>query len=70
MKHHLTVGVENPDEVHRVPPRNGRLQLQRSTSIQHRLTSRRASQSYALIARLKKKHQSQQLLTDMQTIVK
>ena len=65
-----TAGVETPDELRRVPPRNGRPQLQRSTSIQHRLTSRRASLSYALNARLRKKPQSQPSLIVMQTIVK
>lgn len=64
-------GVETPPAgVHQVLLRNGRQQLQRSTSIRHRLTSRRAFLSYALSARPKKKPQYQPLLTDMQTIIK
>lgn len=70
MTRRRTVGVETPGGVPLVPPRNGRQQSQRSTSTQHRHTSRRVFLSSAQTAQLKKIPRFRQLQTDTRTTTK
>lgn len=65
-----TVAVETLGEVHRARPRTGRQLSLRSTSTQHRHTSRRAFLSYAQTEPPKKIPRSRQSQTAMRVTIK